>query len=61
MPSGMSSLDIRKMMDDLSEANKEREELKQKCHDLETKVTLIEDEKSNLASEVEQMQKRVSG
>ena len=49
------------MMDDLSEANKEREELKQKCHDLETKVTLIEDEKSNLASEVEQMQKRVSG
>lgn len=46
-------------MDDLSEATKDREDLKQKCHDLENTLKLVEDEKSNLIAELEQLHKQV--
>ena len=50
--------DLRKMADDLAEANREREALKQKVHDLENKVTLVEDHKNNVLAELELFQKR---
>lgn len=57
----MGPSEIRKMMDDLAEANKDREHLKQKCHDLENRVTMIEDEKNNVVAECEMLQKMHSG
>ena len=55
----MTQSDIRKMLDDLEASNADREALKQKCHELENKVNLLQDEKSNISSEFEQLQAQV--
>ena len=47
-------------MDDLAKSNEEKEELKQKCHDLENQIDLLQDEKMNLSVEFEQLQAQVS-
>ena len=46
-------------MDDLSESNREKDELKQKCHEMEIQINMLKDEKINIASEVEQLQAQV--
>ena len=46
-------------MEDLEDAKAEKDQLMQKCHDLEMKVNLLQDEKSNLNSEYEVLQKEV--
>ena len=46
-------------MEDLEDARSEKDQLMQKCHDLEMKVNLLQDEKSNLNSEYEVLQKEV--
>ena len=56
----MNQSDIRKMIDDLESANSEREELKQRCHELENQVNMLQDEKSNISAEFEQLQAQVS-
>lgn len=56
----MTSSDLRKLMDDLAKSNEEKEELKQKCHDLENQIDLLQDEKMNLSVEFEQLQAQVS-
>ena len=55
----MTQSDIRKMLDDLEASNADREALKQKCHELENKVNLLQDEKSNISAEFEQLQAQV--
>ena len=55
----MTQSDIRKMLDDLEASNAEREALKQKCHELENRVNLLQDEKSNISAEFEQLQAQV--
>ena len=56
----MSPSDVRKLIDDFAEANRDRETLKQRCHDLEIKVNMLEDEKNNVVAEYENLQKMVS-
>ena len=48
------------MLDDLEASNAEREALKQKCHELENRVNLLQDEKSNISAEFEQLQAQVN-
>ena len=55
----MSASEIRHIMEDLEDAKAEKDQLMQKCHDLEMKVNLSQDEKSNLNSEYEVLQKEV--
>lgn len=47
------------MMEDLEEANIEKDNLMQKCHNLEKQVNLLQDEKSNVITEYEILQKEV--
>ncbi len=47
------------MAEALADANREREALKQKLHEMEGKIKLVEDEKNNLAAEYETFQKKV--
>jgi predicted nuclease with TOPRIM domain len=46
-------------MEDLEDAKAEKEQLMQKCHDLEMQVNLLQDEKSNINAEYELLQKEV--
>ena len=55
----MTPSDVRKMMEDLDAANVEKDDLKQKCHELENQVNMLQDEKSNITMEFEQLQAQV--
>ena len=55
----MTQSDIRKMLNDLDASNADREALKQKCHELENQVNLLQDEKTNMSVEFEQLQAQV--
>ena len=55
----MTQSDIRKMLNDLDASNADRETLKQKCHELENQVNLLQDEKTNITAEFEQLQSQV--
>ena len=55
----MTQSDIRKMLNDLDASNADRETLKQKCHELENHVNLLQDEKANISAEFEQLQSQV--
>jgi len=57
----MTQSDIRKMLNDLDASNADRETLKQKCHELENQVNLLQDEKTNMSVEFEQLQAQVMG
>ena len=57
----MSQSEVRKLLDNLEELREEREELKQRCHELENQVNLLQDEKSNMSAEYEQLQTQVAG
>merc|ERR1719295_2414435 len=52
--------DIRKLMAEYETANGERETLKQRCHELENQVNMLQDEKSNISAEFEQLQAQVT-
>ncbi len=56
----MASSDIRKMMEDLDSSNQEREELRQKCHELENQVKLLQEDKQNITAEFENLQSQVT-
>ena len=47
------------MLNDLDASNADREALKQKCHELENQVNLLQDEKTNMSVEFEQLQAQV--
>ena len=47
------------MLNDLDSSNADREALKQKCHELENQVNLLQDEKANISVEFEQLQTQV--
>ena len=55
----MTHSDIRKMLNDLDSSNADREALKQKCHELENQVNLLQDAKANISAEFEQLQSQV--
>jgi hypothetical protein len=55
----MTQSDIRKMLNDLDTSNADREALKQKCHELENHVNLLQDAKANISAEFEQLQSQV--
>lgn len=45
--------DLSKILGDLQLANSERDELRQRCHELEGQLAMSRDEKANLAAECE--------
>ncbi len=55
----LSASEIRRIMEDLEDAKSEKDQLMQKCHDLEMEVNLLKDEKNNLNAEYELLQKEV--
>ncbi len=55
-----SPTDVRKLMDDLAEANRDRERLKQTVHEMENRLIMVEDEKNNIVAEYEVFQKKAS-
>ena len=57
----MTQSDVHKILDDLENANAEREALKQKCHELENQVNTPHEEKSNISAEFEKLQVQVVG
>lgn len=56
---GLTPSDLRRIMDDLAQANQDKDELKQRCHDLENQVELLKDEKLNISTENEQLHAQV--
>lgn len=55
----LSASEIRRVMEDLEDANVEKDQLMQKCHNLEIQVNLLQDEKNNITAEYELLQKEV--
>jgi protein HOOK1 len=55
----MADSEIRRVLEDLEDARAEKDQLMQKCHDLEIQVNLLQDEKSNINAEYELLQKEV--
>ena len=55
----LSASEIRRVMEDLEDANAEKDQLMQKCHNLEIQVNLLQDEKNNINAEFELLQKEV--
>jgi protein HOOK1 len=56
----MADSEIRRVLEDLEDARAEKDQLMQKCHDLEIQVNLLQDEKSNINAEYELLQKEVT-
>jgi DNA repair exonuclease SbcCD ATPase subunit len=56
----LSPSDVKKMLDELGESKKEKEELKQKLHDMEQHVNAVKNEKASVDTELEQLQAQVS-
>ncbi len=56
----MADSEIRRVLEDLEDARAEKDQLMQKCHDLEIQVNLLQDEKSNINAEYELLQKEVN-
>jgi len=47
---------VKKLMDDMEATKVEKEEYAQRCHELEIKLNLLQEEKSNLSAEYEHLQ-----
>ena len=43
-------------MDDMEKTREEKERLAQRCHELELRLNLLQEEKSNLSAEYEHLQ-----
>lgn len=59
--SGSSDGDVSNIMSVLEESNREREELRQRCHELEIQVKLLTENKSIMSAELENLQSQVKG
>lgn len=57
----MTTTDVRKLIEDLDTANVEREDLKQKCHELENQVKMLQEDKLNISAEFEHLHAQLSG
>ena len=53
--------DVSNIMSVLEESNREREELRQKCHELEIQVKLLTENKSIMTTELDNLQAQVKG
>lgn len=53
--------DVSNIMSVLEESNREREELRQRCHELEIQVKLLTENKSIMSAELENLQAQVKG
>ena len=54
--SGSAEGDVSNMMTVLEESNREREELRQRCHELEIQVKLLTEDKTIMSIELEKLQ-----
>lgn len=49
------------VMSELEDSNREREELRQRCHELEIQVKLLSEDKSIISAELDKLQEKVKG
>lgn len=59
MPIIEDDAQVKKLMEEMESTRVEKESLAQKCHELEMKLNLMKEEKSNLSAEFEHLQARV--
>merc|ERR1711983_354369 len=52
---------VTNVMSELEDSNREREELRQRCHELEIQVKLLSENKSIMSAELETLQAQVKG
>ncbi len=55
----LSPTDVKKMMDELAESKREKDDLRQRLHDMEQTMNAVKNEKASVASELEQLQAQV--
>ena len=58
---GDSAQSVTNVMSELEESNREREELRQRCHELEIQVKLLSEDKSIISAELDKLQEKVKG
>ena len=58
---GDSAASVTNVMSELEESNREREELRQRCHELEIQVKLLSEDKSIISAELDKLQEKVKG
>ena len=58
-PSAGDNMEVKKLIDQLDKAGEEKEQLMQKCHELELQIAMLQDEKSNISAEFEHLQAQV--
>merc|ERR1711935_923639 len=59
--SGSGDGNVSNIISDLEDSNREREELRQKCHELEIQVKLLTENKSIMTTELDNLQAQVKG
>jgi len=52
---------VTNVMSELEDSNREREELRQRCHELEIQVKLLSEDKSIISAELDKLQEKVKG
>ena len=60
-PSEQLHGDVPSVLKELEVSNREREELRQKCYELEMQVKLLTEDKSIINAEVENLQAQIKG
>ena len=60
-PSEQLHGDVPSVLKELEASNREREELRQKCYELEMQVKVLTEDKSIMSTEVENLQAQIKG
>ena len=55
------SVQVTNVMSELEDSNREREELRQRCHEYEIQVKLLSEDKSIISAELDKLQEKVKG
>jgi len=59
LPNVEDDAQVKKLMDEMQQTKQQKEILAQKCHELEMRLNLLQEEKSNLSAEFENLQAQV--
>ena len=58
---GMGPAEVKRLMDDLNDSVQEKDDLRQKLHEMENHINVLQNEKANMSAELEQLQTQVRG
>jgi len=59
LPNVEDDAQVKKLMDEMEQTKQQKEILAQKCHELEMRLNLLQEEKSNLSAEFENLQAQI--